>query len=240
MCNMKVSTLLFDLDGTLLPMDHDVFVKTYFAFLAKKMAAYGYEPTKFIDTVWAGTKAMIGNNGSQTNEEAFWAAFCQVFGADARKDEPILDKFYERDFPNIKAVCGFSEYAAKIIRLAKENGIRTVLATNPIFPAVATRQRIQWTGLQPEDFETYTTYENSHYSKPNLDYYREILQKLDIKAEECMMIGNDVGEDMIAQELGMQVYLVTDCLINRNNLDINAYPHGSLAELYDYLILNLR
>lgn len=240
MCNMKITTVMFDLDGTLLPMDQDVFVKTYFGLLAKKMAPYGYEPKKFVDTIWAGTKAMIQNDGSRTNEEDFWDAFCGVFGPDARKDEPILDKFYELDFPNVKASCGFNEYAAKIIRLVKERNLRAVLATNPIFPAIATRQRIQWAGLQPEDFEAYTTYENAHYCKPNLDYYREILSKLHLTPEECLMVGNDVGEDMIAQELGMQVYLITDCLINRKGLDIHAYPQGSLADFYNYLETNCR
>ena len=34
-----VKAVLFDLDGTLLPMDQDLFTKTYFKLLAKKNAA---------------------------------------------------------------------------------------------------------------------------------------------------------------------------------------------------------
>lgn len=236
---MKITSVMFDLDGTLLPMDQDLFAKAYFGALAKKMAPHGYDPKQFVDTVWAGTKAMILNDGSRTNEQAFWDAFCSVYGTDARKDEPILDDFYEKDFSKVRTACGFNKYAAEVVHDVKAAGLRVVLATNPIFPATATWQRTQWAGLQPEDFEYITSYENSHYCKPNLDYYREILDKLGLQPEECLMIGNDVSEDMVVQELGMQVYLVTDCLINRKNFDIGVYPHGSISQLYDYIKFNL-
>ena len=75
---MKV--ILFDLDGTLLPMDQDEFVKAYFGLLAKKLSAFGYEPEKLIQSIWMGTKAMITNDGSKTNEEAFAAAANALHG----------------------------------------------------------------------------------------------------------------------------------------------------------------
>ena len=49
------------------------------------------------------------------------------------------------------------------------------------------------------------------------------------------MIGNDTEDDMIAQTVGMQVFLLTDCLVNRKNKDVDAYPHGSLDHLLRYL-----
>lgn len=49
------------------------------------------------------------------------------------------------------------------------------------------------------------------------------------------MVGNDVGEDMIAQTLGMKVFLLTDCLINKEDTDISVYPHGSFDELLAYI-----
>jgi FMN phosphatase YigB (HAD superfamily) len=76
-----------------------------------------------------------------------------------------------------------------------------------------------------------TTYEDFHYAKPNLGYYRQILQLLGKKASSCLMVGNDVEEDMVAQGLGMDVYLVTDYLINNKNKDIASYRTGSLEDL---------
>ena len=49
------------------------------------------------------------------------------------------------------------------------------------------------------------------------------------------MVGNDMSEDMIARELGMEVFLLTDCIINKKDEDISAYPHGGYPELLEYI-----
>lgn len=232
---MRITTVLFDLDGTLLPMDQDVFVKEYFGRIAGKLAPQGYDPKRLVDTIWRGTGAMVKNDGSMSNEEAFWKVAVAVYGNQIVSDKHFFDEFYEEEFDKIKAVCGYHPAAAQIVHSLKENGLRVALATNPIFPARATQWRIQWAGLAPEDFTLYTTYENSRYCKPNLDYYRDILTELNVKAEECLMVGNDVGEDMVARELGMQVFLLTDCLINKSDADVNDYPHGGFRELRKFL-----
>lgn len=237
---MKICAVLFDLDGTLLPMDQDVFTKRYFGLFARKLAPYGYQPEKLIESVWAGTKAMVKNNGTATNEDVFWDTFDASYGCSPRKDVAVHNDFYRNEFNQAKDVCGYDPMAPEIVRMLKSKGIRVVLATNPLFPATATENRIRWVGLRPEDFELYTTYENSHYCKPNPDYYMEILGRLALKPEECLMVGNDVAEDMIAKELGMDVFLLTDCLINKQKVDISIYPHGGFEQLSEYLnsILN--
>lgn len=230
-----MKTVLFDLDGTLLPMDQDVFIKAYFGGLAQKLAPHGYDPERLIAGVWAGTAAMVKNDGSKTNEEAFWDCFCGLIRADARKDEPMFEEFYRVEFQNVQDVCGFNGRAAEVVRYLKEQGCRIVLATNPIFPAIATESRIRWAGLELADFTLVTTYENSRHCKPNPEYYRDILEAIGETPENCIMVGNDVGEDMVAEDLGMQVFLLTDCLINKKNADISRYPQGSFPELMEYL-----
>ena len=230
-----ITTIFFDLDGTLLPMDQDAFLKAYLGLLAKKMAPLGYDPDKLIRTIWAGTKAMVKNDGSRTNEAAFWSLFESVYGAEARKDEPVFEQFYREDFKLAQQACGFDPQGARTVHTLQEMGLQTVLATNPLFPPIATQSRVRWAGLTPEDFAYITTYDNSRFCKPNLDYYREILGKLNLQAENCMMVGNDVGEDMVAGQLGMKVFLLTPCLINREGADISPYPHGGFAQLLDYI-----
>ena len=233
---MKYQAVLFDLDGTLLPMDQDIFTKTYFKLLAKKLAAHGYAPDKLVDTIWAGTAAMVKNDGSCSNEDAFWNRFAEFWGEDVRKDEPLFDAFYREDFNGAKDACGYHPAAAEVIALCKELGLRRILATNPIFPAVATEARMSWAGLSKEDFELYTTYENSCFCKPNPAYYEEILCKQGLSPEDCIMVGNDVREDMVAETLGMKVFLLTDCLINKDGKDISRYPRGSFGELKRFLL----
>ena len=232
---MAITTVLFDLDGTLLPMDQEVFVKTYFGLLAKALAPHGYEPQQLIQAVWSGTKAMQVNDGSKTNEQAFWDTCGAMMGEARRADEPLFRSFYENQFNQVSAVCGFDPRAARVVARLKEKGLKVALATNPLFPGIATRSRIAWTGLKPEDFLLYTVYENSCHCKPNPDYYRDVVTALGVSPEECLMVGNDVAEDMIARTLGMEVFLLTDCIINKNGEDISRYPHGSFDELLAYI-----
>ena len=232
---MKLQAVLFDLDATLLPMDQDKFIRAYMKGLVTKLVPHGYDPQRLIDTVWAGTAAMVRNDGATTNETAFWRVFCNAFGERARQDEPILDDFYRHEFQTIRDLCGYTPEAADTVRSLIARGVRVALATNPLFPAVATESRMRWAGLVPEDFELYTTYENICYCKPNLDYYREILRRLDLPPEACLMVGNDVGDDMVAAELGMRVFLLTDHLINKDGVDIERYPHGNFVELQRYI-----
>lgn len=232
---MKYKAILFDLDGTLLPMDQEQFVGAYFSRLAKKLAPLGYEPEKLIKAIWAGTAAMVKNDGTITNEEAFWNKFAEFFGPESRADEPTFAEFYANEFQQVQEVCGFDGGVRETIDAIKAMGLRVILATNPIFPAIATESRIRWAGLTPEDFEWYTTYEHTHYCKPNPAYYQEILDRQGLKAEECLMVGNDVTEDGAAAKLGMDVFFLPRCLINKENRDISSYPQGNLADLLTYI-----
>ncbi len=234
---MKTEMILFDLDGTLLPMDMDEFTGCYFKLLAKKAAPRGYtDPKALIDGVWAGTAAMVKNDGSRSNEEAFWARFAELFGARVYDDKPLFDEFYAVEFNQAQAVCGLNPKARETVDLCKALGFRVALATNPLFPDVATVNRTRWAGLDVSEFELYTTYENSTHCKPNPDYYRDVLHMLNLPAGACLMVGNDAYEDMIAETLGMKVFLLTDCLINKQNRDIDAWPHGD----FDALMAHLR
>ena len=232
---MSIKVVLFDLDGTLLPMDMEKFTKNYFGLLAKKLAPRGYEPEALIKAIWTGTAAMVKNDGSKVNEKAFWDKFCEIYGENAINDTPYFDAYYREDFDKVQSSCSFAPLAAKVVRRLKEKGFRVALATNPLFPSIATEKRIAWAGLSPSDFELFTTYENSRFCKPNLNYYKDILAKLNVSAEECLMVGNDVGEDMIAATLGMKVFLLTDCLINKTGEDISKYDNGDFTALLNYV-----
>ena len=141
---MEIKNVLFDLDGTLLPMDMERFTNGYFQLLTEKMAPLGYDPKALIDAVWAGTAAMVKNDGSRLNEEAFWAKFAQAFGPEALADQPVFEAFYANEFQRARQFCGYDPLAAQAVEAVKASGRRVVLATNPIFPAAATRSRLSW------------------------------------------------------------------------------------------------
>jgi HAD superfamily hydrolase (TIGR01509 family) len=230
-----IKYVLFDLDGTVLPMDQDKFIKLYFGALAKKLAPLGYTPDEVVAAIWDGTRAMLKNTGGRINEELFWDRFGAALGDGVSSALPLIDEFYVREFFVAREACSINPKIREVLDLLHERNIPLVLATNPVFPLIASETRMQWGGARPDDFLFITTYSNSHYCKPNPDYYRAILDTLHVKPEECVMVGNDVGEDMIAAKLGMQVFLLTDCLINKNDTDISQYPHGGFDALLEWI-----
>ncbi len=233
---MKIKAVLFDLDGTLLPMDLKEFFREYFRLLSQKLYPLGFEDSKMlVKTIWQGVDKVCLNDGSRTNGDLFWEQFISVYGKTKEEHEKVMDDFYKNEFDLVKEKCGFTSDADKTVKEIKEMGLRTVVATKPIFPDLAIKKRIEWAGLDVEDFEYYTSYEKCTYCKPSPDYYTEIAKTIGLLPEECLMVGNDVSEDMTAEKCGMKVFLLTDCLINSENIDISRYNHGNFSQLLDYI-----
>lgn len=217
-----MNTILFDLDGTLLPMDVEEFTHRYFGLILQTMNEKGFDGKMILDAILSSTKVMILNDGKKTNEEVFWENFTSLSNLSRDLMEPHFNDFYEHVFDQIDSHVQ-SENMKQAVNILKEKNYRLILSTNPLFPRIATLKRIQWAGLDPNDFDYITTYENSSACKPNLAYYEEIIDKLDLDIKECMMIGNDVQEDGILEKIGIPVYLVSDYLLNRNNQKITTF-----------------
>ena len=82
-----IKAVIFDLDGTLVPLKDDEFVKAYFGLLCKKLFPFVYDKDLLIKTVLTGDKMMRLNDGSVTNEVVFWNEFAKVYGEEKRADE---------------------------------------------------------------------------------------------------------------------------------------------------------
>ena len=234
---MSIKHILFDLDGTLLPMVQDEFVKFYMPLLAKSYmnAGVSLDPKKFIGAVWAGYEAMVKNDGSCTNREAFWSYIEPELPIPTEESEKIALDFYADEFN--QAICATkpNPVSNQIVKRAKERGFETYLATNPVFPRCATMNRIRWAGLDAEDFKVITTYETCTYCKPNPEYFRGILEEFSLDPSECLMVGNDVAEDLSIRSLGVKTYLVTDTMENKKNLPIDTEYMGTLDELLKFI-----
>ncbi len=230
-----VNTILFDLDGTLLPFVQEEFIRAYFKALVRRLSPMGYEGEKLVAAIWKGTNAMIANDGSRTNRQVFWESFVGDLGVAAMALESILDDFYIRDFDGVRSVLRRPADRRELLLSLRRRGYGVVLATNPIFPAVAVGTRLNWAGLAADDFDYVTTYENSRYSKPELGYYRHILDQIGRRPEECLMVGNNPVDDMSALKLGLEGYLVTDFLEDPAHTPLEAFRRGSFQELEAFL-----
>ena len=234
---MSIKHILFDLDGTLLPMVQDEFVKFYMPLLAKSYmnAGVSLDPKKFIGAVWAGYEAMVKNDGSCTNREAFWSYIEPELPISTEESEKIALNFYADEFNQAICTTKPNPVSNQIVKRAKERGFETYLATNPVFPRCATMNRIRWAGLDAEDFKVITTYETCTYCKPNPEYFRGILEESSLDPSECLMVGNDVAEDLSIRSLGVKTYLVTDTMENKENLPIDTEYMGTLDELLKFM-----
>lgn len=232
---MKYQAILFDLDGTLLPMDYDTFLRGYLGLLAEHVAPLGYEKKALVGAMWQGVAAMTANDGSRTNCEAFWQVFAGVFGKECYQHIPVFDAFYSSDFHKAKAfTVPAPEKARALVALAREKAEKVVLATSPLFPRVAVKSRLEWAGLSLDDFDLVTEYENSTTCKPNPAYYREICDKIGVDPAKCLMIGNNVEEDITpSQSLGFDTYLMTDYLLAAG--EIPSVPQGSFDDAIAFL-----
>jgi FMN phosphatase YigB (HAD superfamily) len=184
---------------------------------------------------WDAIHAMSANDGSRTNEEAYFERMRDIYGPEIEKDVPLFYEYYEKEFDQVQQVCGFNPESGPFVQKLKDMGYRLILATNSWFPRPAIEARLKWAGVEKDLFEYISLMDNSHYCKPKLEYYEEILQVNGLKAEECLMVGNDVREDMIARDVGMDVFLLPKDLINRDHKDISQYPNGSLDDLKAYI-----
>ena len=228
-----IKALFFDLDGTLLPIDMDEFLKGYMHELFTFCAPFSsYDDIK--KAIWAGYQYMLTDvTPDTTAEEKFYERFYKVSGLD-NSIQPALESFYATKFDIVESFVRERPQAPAIIRLAKQKGYRLILATNPVLPEVALDKRLRWAGLNRNDFEFISQFEEMHFCKPNLQFFTEILEKTGLQACECVMIGNDAQEDLVAQKLGFETFFCTEFGINRDEGEILG-AQGGYDELYQYI-----
>ena len=229
-----MKNILFDLDGTLLPMDVEEFTQKYFGYIVQTMNNNGRDGKTILKAIGYGVDKIINNDGSVLNDILFWESFEKACGISRKEIEPEFTVFYENVFDKID-VGVQSPNMIQAVSILKEKGYKLYLTTNPLFPRIATEKRIKWAGLDINDFELVTTFENASYCKPNVNYYKEVIESQGLDIHECMMVGNDVKEDGVVETLGIPVYLVNDYLLNKYNLEINTKWLGTSEDFLAFV-----
>ena len=230
--NKSIRAVLFDLDDTLLENNMDRFVKEYFDLLTPHMA-HMVPPDKFMSALLNATFAMIGNvDPAVTNQEAFIADFFPRIGWKAEEMMPLFDAFYAGPYEKLRSLTRPNPSARSAVQTACDAGCDMVIATNPIFPETAIRQRMEWAGVSDFSFKLITSYEVMHSAKPNPRYYKEILEHIGRSPEECIMVGNDWDNDIMpAMKAGLHVFWVNTATESMNAIAPSA--RGTLTEFRD-------
>lgn len=222
--------VLFDLDGTLLRLDVDEFLGDYM----RRVGAYFSHvipPEKLTRAIWVSTNAMVANlDPAESNREVFAASFEPLVGRSWQEMWPEFLDFYSKEFPKIRNLAAEDGVSSRVLSQCLELGWDLILATNPIFPEVAIRERLKWCDCHDVPWRLITHIDNMHFCKPNIQYYEEILGLAGLDPSRCVMVGNDVQEDMVAQSLGLKTYLVDGYVIDRGG-GLEPDLRGSLAEV---------
>jgi FMN phosphatase YigB (HAD superfamily) len=229
--------VLFDLDDTLLGNRMDAFLPAYFQALTRYLD-HLIPPERLIDYLMQATKAMDADRTRElTNEEAFASVFYPLLDQERSTVEAAFERFYAEAFPKLRSLTRRRPQAGSLVASALDHGLQVAIATNPMFPRVAVEERLAWAGVPAEDFDyaLVTTYENMHATKSHLAYYREILERLDRRPGECLMVGDDWRMDILpASAVGIHVYWINeeDALPAP---DPSLVGRGTLADLWEEL-----
>lgn len=230
-----MKAVLFDLDGTLLPMDSELFMKIYAKEVTK--AFHGFEEAEMIfPQIMKSIGEVVKDREETTNFEKFFMNFEKVMPKSREEYLKVFDVFYETGFLNVKEATYTSEHIIEAVHILKDKGYQLIIATNPIFPMAANRHRIDWAGLNIDDFDHVTSFEKNKHCKPSVDFYREVLDEVGLEGHEVLMVGNDVQEDLAIQSLGAKTFLIENHMINRKpNEPVPSDHQGTYEDFLEYV-----
>jgi FMN phosphatase YigB (HAD superfamily) len=225
--------LLLDLDDTLLDTNLEVFVPAYFQALAKHLESQ-VSPAVMVHALVQGMNLMNENEDpTRTLQDVFESHFYSKLGIPKEEMIGPLEEFYDEVFPSLNEHTRRRPDAVPLIEWALSYGHRIAIATDPLFPRKATFHRIRWAGLDLEQFELVSTFEDFHFSKTHPAYYAEVLGRLGWQDGSVLMVGNDVKRDLIVpNRLGLKTYLIDGDIASSPGFEAG---RGRLADLRPWL-----
>ncbi len=200
------SSLLFDLDGTLLDVHMPSFLETYFPCLAPRFGAENDVPS-FKKELLDAVRLMLQNKrDDRPLARIFLESFAAARGMTPESADAVFRDFHRHDFDRLRPLTRPFPEARPLLEKALSLGYELAIATNPVFMAEPIESRIRWAGLEGIPWSFISSAENMHYCKPHPEYFTEVLDHLGRKPEECVMIGNDPAKDLAAHRVGITTY----------------------------------
>ncbi|MBN1303577.1 MAG: DinB family protein [Anaerolineales bacterium] len=231
-------TILFDLDETLLQTNMDeTFLPAYLHALSKALSGY-VPPGSMVPALMAGTEKMIANRDpSKTLADVFKAEFYTRLGISGEVLEPVFNQFYEDVYPGLGYLTRPVPDAIRLVRWAVDQGCRIAVATNPVFPLKAVIDRLEWAGLDPQEFPfaVISAFDDFHFTKPDPAYYHEFLAYLGWPDDPILVIGDNFEWDVHGpHQAGLASYWVApECAEQPEGTAPNG--RGPIGEVINWL-----
>lgn len=202
-----IQAILFDIEGALTNVDTADFMRNYLGILAPRFAhllssdKFSKQLLRSIETAQKEPKP------GQTNMQTFLDDFSKATSQSLQVLGPIFEEFYASDFPALRCLIQVNPQGVKVVEYAIQQGFLTAIASNPVIPLAAMREKIRWSGLTPEHFKVIPALDNFHYCKPHLGFFREVAESLGVKPESCLLV-SEHAEDIVCRELRMKMFFV--------------------------------
>lgn len=203
-------TVLYDLDDTLLGNQIHSFLPAYLKLLSASLDEF--PPELVIQCLLGATKKMIESpSPAVTLEENFDRHFYPALGKLRQQLQAKIDQFYTEIYPSLRRFTTLHPAAVDVVQAETRRGSIQAIATNPVFPATAILQRVNWAGfIGKSPFTLVTNFSQFHFAKPHPAFFAEVLAQLGWLEQPSVMIGNDLNEDLFpASILGMPVFWVS-------------------------------
>jgi FMN phosphatase YigB (HAD superfamily) len=204
----RYSTLLLDLDGTLLDVDMHGFLDAFFPLAAARFGAPG-DARRIAGAIASAARAMmLAEGGERTVDHVFLESLAPAVGLAPAAVRDTFAAFYAGEFERMARLVRPIPGARRFVDRALALGCELVLATNPVFFLDPIRARVRWAGLADVPFSLVTGAELMRWTKPHAGYFAQILALTGRRAEECLMAGDDPRMDMAAKQVGIATWLV--------------------------------
>lgn len=229
-----IKAILFDLDETLLDLNLDAYVWAFSSQRVRLVSRIArLSPIAVTIPYWHALTHMLGRRDDDlTNEALLHRCFEEETGVPL--GDPTIAEclaYYDEHIFNpamaaSRTIGGRPRLGAHAcLDVCQRLGLTVVLATNPTFPQVCTRERMCWAGIDGYPFAHITTFEHSTRAKPWARYYEETCATVGCSPEECLMVGNDPKNDFASDGLPLRT-----CYVGRGRTP-RAYWSGDMVGL---------
>jgi phosphoglycolate phosphatase-like HAD superfamily hydrolase len=124
-----IKNILFDLDGTLLPVNQDEFVIKVMSVMEDELKKTDLDSTDFLKGMLKGIDTIVKeSNGSCTNEELFWTIFNKYSNIEAKKAKDFFVNFYNGAYLLATETVVYNTKIADAVTFLKNKGYNLVLA----------------------------------------------------------------------------------------------------------------